>query len=161
MAKVQAPAGRPQPVYRIVLTERATIVAHGEALEMWWVRLNDGWVRAKEHPAATSPTRGESDPHDESLDCPSGTVWQRAIELRLEAGTQLLMRQSWPRTRRLSVMGYLELGLPHAQRTVKERRFVVSGNYKLTSVGRMRTQTLTKATARKNTTVDESAETDR
>lgn len=151
MARTCDPPGRPRPAYRIALRERATIVARGEALETWWVRVNDGWVRASEHPAITATSRadadidehgsGESQSSDDAA-CPSGTVWHRTLELLLQAGTEVLLRQTWPRTRRLSVMGYLESGLGHTQRTINERRFIVSGNYKLTPIGRRRTQAL-------------------
>lgn len=129
-----------RPAYRAALTERSTIVARGEQLELWFVRVKDAWVRVTEHATATVEANSAADEPDTSAGserCPSGTIWVRTTELMLEAGTRVLLRQSWPRSRRLSVMGYLKQGLPNTQRVVRERHFVVSGNYRLAPVGRM------------------------
>jgi len=126
--------------YRVALTERSTIVARGEQLELWFVRVNDAWVRVTEHATATVEANSTADEPDTSAGserCPSGTIWVRTTELVLEAGTRVLLRQSWPRSRRLSVMSYLKQGLSNTQRFVRERHFVVSGNYRLAPVGRM------------------------
>src|SRR5688572_21476233 len=137
--------------YRVALTERASIVARGEQLELWFVRVNDAWVRAVEHPSAAieastlEPQEPQAGNTSSSERCPSGTVWQRSTELVLDAGTQLLLRQSAPRPRRLSVMSYLKQGLATTQRVVHERHFVVTGNYRLTPVGRMQINTVTSA----------------
>lgn len=140
------PAGRAQrgARYRVALTERASIVARGEQLELWFVRVNDAWVRAVEHPSAaieSSTLEPQADNTSASERCPSGTVWQRSTELVLDAGTELLLRQSAPRARRLSVMSYLKQGLATTQRVVRERHFIVTGNYRLTPVGRMQVTT--------------------
>jgi len=134
--------------YRVALTERASVVARGEQLDLWFVRVNDAWVRAVEHPSATieSSTLEPQAGHTSASErCPSGTVWQRTTELVLDAGTQLLLRQSAPRPRRLSVMSYLKQGLATTQRVVRERHFVVTGNYRLTPVGRMQINTVSSA----------------
>jgi len=131
--------------YRVALTERSTIVARGEQLELWFVRVNDAWTRVTEHVTATTeenaaadePSTATSETSAGSERCPSGTIWVRTTELVLEAGTRVLLRQSWPRSRRLSVMSYLKQGLSNTQRFVRERHFVVSGNYRLAPVGRM------------------------
>ena len=136
--------------YRVALTERASVVARGEQLELWFVRVNDAWVRAVEHPSAaieSSTLEPQTDNKLASEHFPSGTVWQRSTELVLDAGTQLLLRQSAPRPRRLSVMSYLKQGLATTQRVVRERHFIVTGNYRLTPVGRMQVNTVTTARA--------------
>lgn len=135
--------------YRVALTERAAIVARGEQLELWFVRVNDAWVRAVEHPSAAVESNTLEPQGDTSTSerCPSGTVWQRSTELVLDAGTRLLLRQSAPRPRKLSVMSYLKQGLATTQRVVRERHFVVTGNYRLTPVGRMQVNTVTSAKA--------------
>jgi hypothetical protein len=132
------PSGRR---YRIELTDRATIVARGERLEVWWVRVNDSWVRIADRAEAAPGSDGSDTSEletasDDGARCPSGTVWERRFQLSLPAGTQLLQRQTWPRVRELSVMDFLQRGLVHSQRVVQERRFVLTGNHKLTPIGR-------------------------
>lgn len=139
--------------YRVALTERASVVARGEQVELWFVRVNDAWMRAIEHPGASVES---SSVDDEAADsggerCPSGTIWIRTTELVLAPGTQLLQRQSAPRARRLSVMNYLKQGLATTQRVVRERHFVVTGNYRLMPVGRMLVNTVTSATTSSDT----------
>jgi len=115
------------------------VVARGEQVELWFVRVNDAWVRAIEHPSA-SVESSSLDQESVEAGCeriPSGTIWVRTTELVLTAGTRLLQRQSAPRPRQLSVMNYLKQGLATTQRVVRERHFAVSGNYRLTPVGRM------------------------
>lgn len=135
--------------YRVALTERASVVARGEQVELWFVRVNDAWVRAIEHPTAAVESSSLDPESAESgyERCPSGTVWLRTTELVLERGTRLLQRQSAPRARQLSVMSYLKQGLSTTQRVVRERHFVVSGNYRLTPVGRMLVNTVASAEA--------------
>ena len=131
--------------YRVALTERASVVARGEQLDLWFVRVNDAWVRAIEHPSAS--VESNSVEHEVALpvaeSCPSGTIWQRTTELLLPPGTHLLQRQSAPRPRKLTVMNYLKQGLSTTQRVVRERHFVVIGNYRTTPVGRMVVDTVT------------------
>jgi len=139
--------------YRVALTERSSIVARGEQLELWFVRINDAWVRAVEHPSAaveSNTLEPQADTTSASERCPSGTVWQRSTELVLDAGTELLLRQSAPRPRRLSVMSYLKQGLATTQRVVRERHFVVTGNYRLMPVGRMQVNTITATNSTKS-----------
>lgn len=128
----------------MALTERASVVARGEQVELWFVRVNDAWVRAVEHATASIESSSLDQPATESgcERCPSGTVWLRTTELMLPRGTRLLQRQSAPRPRQLSVMNYLKQGLATTQRVVRERHFVVSGNYRLTPVGRMLVNTV-------------------
>src|SRR5690606_30825922 len=126
--------------YRVNLTESASIVARGEQLLLWLVELDGRWVRSGDHPAAALESEASSERHG-SEHCPSGTIWQRHVELSLAAGTRLRRRRSWPRVRQLSVMGYLNGGVSRAQRLVEEREFVLVGNYRLLPVGSMRTKT--------------------
>lgn len=119
----------------------------GEHLEVWLVRLGDTWVRVNEHPAARVEleTGVEQEleaqgPDASSEPCPAGTIWLRRTHLVLEAGTLLVQRQSWPRHRALSVMGYLMQGISQSQRVVQEREFVVLGNYRLAPVGKLSRQ---------------------
>jgi hypothetical protein len=106
--------------------------------------MNDAWVRAVEHASASVESSSlEAESVESGCErCPSGTVWLRTTELMLPAGTRLLQRQSAPRPRQLSVMNYLKQGLATTQRVVRERHFVVSGNYRLTPVGRMLVNTV-------------------
>jgi hypothetical protein len=140
-----------RPSYRICLTERSSIVDRGERLDVWLVRVGDAWVRVSEHPAARVEveTNDEHEPHapnepcPPSEPCPPGTIWLRRTQLVLEGGTRLMQRQSWPRHRSLSVMGYLMQGISRPQRMVQEREFVVIGNYRLAPVGNLSRQTET------------------
>ena len=134
-----------QRLYRVSLIDHASIVERGEQLQVWWVRVNDAWVRAPEHPNANIELESSSD--EEVVltgfrrTCAPGVIWRRCTELLLEPGTRLLRRQTRPRTRNLSVMGYLTLGVPRAQRVMQEREFQLVGNYRLVPVGRMQLST--------------------
>lgn len=132
-APVRARGRQPQAALcRLSVTDRGTITDRGEHLESWWIRIGDAWVRATEHPAATVEVESDSETADDN--CPSGTIWQRTTELVVERGTRVLQRQSWPRVRNLSVMEYLKLGLDRPGRVVRQREFIVTGNYRLRTI---------------------------
>lgn len=138
------PSGAGRTRYRVALTERGSVVERGEQVELWFVRAQDAWLRAPEHPSAAIESSSlDHEPAESGSErCPSGTIWVRTTELVLAPGTHLMLRQSAPRPRRLSVMNYLKQGLATTQRLVRERHFVVTGNYRLTPVGRMHVDTV-------------------
>ncbi len=106
------------------------------------MRHNDGWVRATEHDTARLEAEMDCEAATGGSEaCPPGTIWERRTELCLEASTRLLLRQTRPRVRKLSVMGYLTQGLGRPGRIVHEREFAVVGNYRLRPVGQARTAT--------------------
>lgn len=115
-------------LYRVHVVDEANVVPHGERVRVWWVRLNDGWVRAAEHPDGDVEA-ASSERDDEP--CPPGTIWTRSVELLLAEGTLLRCHTSEPAPERLQPIEYLQrgkLGVPRARR---ETLFRVVGNYRL------------------------------
>lgn len=107
------------------MTDEATIVPRGERVRIWWVRLNDGWVRAHQHPRAEVEL-GAGDR------CPAGTIWQREVELELPRGTELRSVISEPApVERLPPLEYLRREIRRARRRRRVRAFRVVGNYRL------------------------------
>ncbi|NLE88562.1 MAG: hypothetical protein GX607_19460 [Myxococcales bacterium] len=119
-------------LYRVHVSDEASVVARGERVRVWWVQLNDGWVRAAEHPEATIET-ASSERGDEG--CPPGTIWIRHVELQLPAGTLLRCHLSQPSPERLEPIEYLRRGQLGVARARRETLFRVAGNYRLTPVG--------------------------
>lgn len=121
------------PGYRVHLTDEATVVARGERVLVWFVRLADGWVRAGEHPFAVkeeiSSERGDAR-------CPPGTIWQRRVELELPPGTVLRATVSSPLQEKLSPVEYLTRGRSTKLRRVAHVYHRVVGNYRLELVKR-------------------------
>jgi hypothetical protein len=70
----------------VELVDAEVIVPRGRRKTTWFVRHNDGWVRAAEHPKATI----------ESLDAGPGTVFERRIEIALPKGTRVCRVDSAP-----------------------------------------------------------------
>lgn len=118
-------------VYRVHLVDEANVVPRGERVRVWWVQLNDGWVRAGEHPKAVVEVAA-SERGDES--CPPGTIWIRNIELMLAEGTLLRCHSSEPSPERLEPIEYLRRGKLRVPRARREQLFRVAGNYRLTPV---------------------------
>jgi hypothetical protein len=114
--------------YRVHVVDEATIVAHGERVRVWFAPLNDGWVRAAEHPEALVEN-SYSERGDES--CPPGTIWMRQVELTLPAGSVLLCRDSMPARERLEPIEYLKRGKLGMARSRRETKHRVIGNYRL------------------------------
>lgn len=107
------------------MTDEATIVPRGEQVRIWWVKLNDGWVRAREYPGAEVEL-GAGDR------CPPGTVWRREVELVLPRGSLLRCAVSDPApVERMAPLEYLRREIRNVQRRTKVRTFRVAGNYRL------------------------------
>jgi hypothetical protein len=113
--------------YRVHVADEATVVSRGERVRIWWIRLNDGWVRAAEHPNAQVEALSEGD----SDVCPPGTIWVRRIELVLPAHTLLRCHLSEPAPERLEPIEYLRRGRLGVARNRRETYFRVEGNYRL------------------------------
>ena len=124
-------AGRVTRTYRVHVVDEATVVAHGERVRVWLAPLNDGYVRAHEHPNAevdgASSERGDPG-------CPPGTIWLRNVELVLPEGSVLLCRDSSPAAERLEPIEYLRRGKLGMKRVHRETRHKVVGNYRLKSI---------------------------
>ncbi len=118
------------PQYRIQLVDEATIVERGERVRVWFLPLNDGWVRAKDHPLAQTE---EASTDNRDPRCPPGVIWRRSIELLLPPKTHLLSRVTRPLIQKLGTMDYLTQSKYKMQRHVKESWFVLIGNYRLRS----------------------------
>lgn len=121
------------PLYRVLVTDEATVVARGERVRVWYVRLRDGWVRAREHPEA-QVDEVSSERRDER--CPPGTIWQRSVELALPPGTILRCAVSSPREETLSAVDYLTRGRVTKSRSVSESYHRLVGNYRLAIAAR-------------------------
>lgn len=119
----------PLAKYRVHVTDDATVVGRGQRIRVWFVRHNDGWVRAKDHPDALLE-EVRADQRDAS--CPPGTVWQRSIELALPRGCLLVCRVSSPLIEEMGALDYLMKERRGMRRRVEETFFTVSGNYRLT-----------------------------
>lgn len=113
--------------YRIHLVDQAKIVPHGEEVRVWFLKENDVWVRAKEHPQAELET-SNSERADQR--CPAGVVWIRHIDLRLLKGTLLLCRTSSPLAQRGDMLDFLTRGASRSRRQVREQYHQVIGNYR-------------------------------
>jgi hypothetical protein len=81
----------PNRGYNVQLEDRCDIVERGEALQVWFVERNDGWMRACEHPAKL-----EEAMQAEPARVPPGTVWVRRTDLELPRGTALWRVKTWP-----------------------------------------------------------------
>ena len=103
-------------------------MARGERVRVWLAPLNDGWVRAAEHPEA-SVENASSERGDES--CPPGTIWMRQVELVLPEGSILRCRDTAPATEHLEPMEYLKRGKLGMGRKRRETKHRVVGNYRL------------------------------
>ncbi len=114
--------------YRVHVVDEATVVAHGERVRVWLAPLNNGWVRAAEHPEA-QVENASSERGDES--CPPGTIWQRQVELMLPEGSVLRCRDTSPATERMEPIEYLRRGKLGMGRVHRETKHRVVGNYRL------------------------------
>lgn len=117
-----------QKLYRVHVVDEATVVARGERVRVWLAPLNDGWVRAAEHPEAIVED-ASSERGDEG--CPPGTIWMRQIELMLPEGSVLRCRETSPATERLEPIEYLKRGRLGMGRMRRETQHRVIGNYRL------------------------------
>ncbi|MCH2109349.1 MAG: hypothetical protein MK135_08465 [Polyangiaceae bacterium] len=119
--------------YRLELVDAARIVARGEEVSVWYIRQNDGWIRAKDHPGVQLDT---SVSENQDTRCPAGTVWQRQMELRVAPKTLLFCRTTSPQAIRLNVAQYLEQERPRAGRQNREHFYLVAGNYRKVALER-------------------------
>lgn len=121
----------PPRQYRISVTDCSSIVPRGEQIRIWWVRLNDGWVRAHQYPGAEVELGGGER-------CPPGVVWRREIELRLDRGALLRCAVSEPAPDEgLQPLDYLRREIRSARRRRRVRTFRVTGNYRLSRAGEL------------------------
>lgn len=118
----------PPATYRVHLVDEATVVARGQRLRVWFLGLNDGWVRAKDHPEAQLE---EAFAERRDTSCPPGTIWRREIELILPRGTPLLSRVTTPLVEAFAPLDYLTKERRGVRRHVEETWFQVVGNYRL------------------------------
>ena len=100
----------------------------GERIRVWFLPLNDGWVRAKDHPDAELE---EASTDRRDTRCPPGTIWRRSIEVMLAPGTPLLSRVTRPLVEKLGTMDYLTRNKRGMRRHIDEKWFKVYGNYRL------------------------------
>lgn len=122
------PAADLEPKFRAQLIDEATVVERGEQVKVWFVPLNDAWVRAKDHPLAV--VDGDSGENNASF-CPPGTIWQRTIELTLPAKTPLLCRVTRPLVESWATVDYFTKDRRAMRRHVEERWYRLIGNYRM------------------------------
>ena len=113
--------------YRIHLKDQCKVVAHGEEVRVWFLKENDDWVRAKDHPHAQLETANSEHIDDH---CPAGFVWVRNVELRLKKNTLLLCRTSSPLAQQGEMLDFLTRGASRSRRQVREQYYRVVGNYR-------------------------------
>jgi hypothetical protein len=105
-------------IAEVELLDSARVVPYGEARVTWFVRKNDGWVRAGEWPGAVLEPR-EAGP---------GTVWERAVTVALPAGTELLRVETRPRAEApKDPLSYLDRRSSRARATRRTRYRVEVG----------------------------------
>jgi hypothetical protein len=83
----------------VTVTEEERVVARGTAQTRWYYRRGDGWEKVTEAPGAVALSQDKG----------PGTIWERAITLRLAVGTVLrrvLQRPAPPE--RLDPFSYLK-----------------------------------------------------
>ena len=81
----------------------------------WLVQHNDGWVRARSHPAARS----------EPLERGSRVVWRTRVTLSLPRGTGLERVESRPAPNQRTALDYLTGSARGASRRTTRRSYVV------------------------------------
>jgi hypothetical protein len=107
-------SGAPHETVEVVEWER--VAPRGSARAAWYVRREQGWVKAAEWTGAIV-TRVDSGP---------GTVWERRIRFEVPLGTELLRVESRPRaTQRKDPMAYLRGTAPRAPEARRRDVFVV------------------------------------
>jgi hypothetical protein len=116
------------PLCRTAFVDQATIVDHGEELEVWYVQKGDQFVKAKDLSDA------EVAPVETQEDVPPGVIWRRTVELLLPQGTVLMKRVTSPRIQRRDPLDYLTRGNLGTHRNVRESYFRILGNYRIARV---------------------------
>lgn len=113
------------PLERVELVEEEYVAARGTAVVRWFVRKNDGWVRAGTLPGARS----------ERLESGAGIVWRTRVELELARDTRLLRVEARPDPRPQSTLSHLMRARPgKTARTLRaEYRVGVRGSLERTS----------------------------
>jgi hypothetical protein len=99
----------------VELVEEEFVLAGGAGKVTWFVRLNDGWVRAPSHPSA----------HSESLEKRSGTVWRTRVTLKLPRGHALTRVETRPVLSRKSALEHLTGGSRGPQQKSLRQSYVV------------------------------------
>ncbi len=117
----------PSDEYRIHLVDQCKVVSFGEEVRVWFLKENDAWVRAKDHPNAELETANSERDDDR---CPAGFVWVRSVELRLKKDTILLCRTSSPLAQQGEMLDFLTRGASRSRRRVSEQFYQVKGNYR-------------------------------
>ena len=107
-----APLG---PSERVELVEEESVAPGGAVMVTWLVQHNDGWVRARSHPAARS----------EPLERGSRVVWRTRVTLSLPRGTGLERVECRPAPNQRTALDYLTGSARGASRRTTRRSYVV------------------------------------
>jgi hypothetical protein len=91
-------AAQPPVRERVELVESERVVERGSAKTQWFVRVRDGWTRARQVPGALV----------QPLETGPGVVWEHRIELTLARGARLLCVRSHPNPVQRSPLAHLE-----------------------------------------------------
>ena len=105
----------PGPSERVELVEEESVAPGGAVMVTWLVQYNDGWVRARSHPAAQS----------EPLERGSRVVWRTRVTLSLPRGTALERVESRPAPNERTALDYLTGSARGASRRTTRRSYVV------------------------------------
>jgi hypothetical protein len=99
----------------VELVEEEFVLPGGSGKVSWFVRLNDGWVRAPSHPSARS----------EALEKRSGTVWRTRVTLELPRGHALTRVETKPLPTQKSALEHLTGGTRGPKLKTLRRSYVV------------------------------------
>jgi hypothetical protein len=111
----------------IEVFDAEVIAERGRKTTTWFVRYNDGWVRAAEHPNATV----------QKLDAGPGTVWERRIEIVLPKGTLVARVDSSPAAEApRDALAHLTRGRRSQRRTTRRTELSVGPRGELIRAGR-------------------------
>jgi hypothetical protein len=100
----------------VEVTEEERVVPRGTAQTRWYYRRGDAWEKVMEAGDAVVEARPKG----------PGTIWERAVKLRLPVGTEVRRVDERPGPpSRMDPLAYLTKGKPSPKYEIEERRYRV------------------------------------
>jgi hypothetical protein len=107
------------------VTEEERVVPRGTAQTRWYYRRADAWEKVTEASGAEVVARPKG----------PGTIWERAVKLRLAVGTEMRRVDERPGPpSRMDPLAYLTKGKPSPKYEIEERRYRVARGGRLAPV---------------------------